>query len=239
VAGLDIVRDHRRIKQQIGYMSQRFSLYEDLTVEENLKFFGGVYGLPRPRLKERTQELLNLVGLYDRRRELARHLALGLRQRLGLASAVLDEPTSGVDPISRRNFWDLIYAMAERQVTVLVTTHYLDEDEFCDRLGLIHGGRLIALGAPRELKAAVPEQILVVQPDRLAEALEVARTLPQISDAAVFGDSLHITTTACVAAEAALRQALAARQIEVRRTACIPPTLEDAFISLVTRAKAG
>jgi len=247
VAGLDIIRDHRRIKSQIGYMSQRFSLYEDLTVEENLTFFGGVYGLPRKRLRERSAALLELVGLTERRRELARHLALGLRQRLGLAAAVLhepailflDEPTSGVDPISRRNFWDLIYAMAERQVTVLVTTHYLDEDEFCDRLGLIHQGRLIALGTPRELKEAMPEQILVVYPDRLAEALELARTLPAVMDAAVFGDSLHLTTSSLAAAESALREACAARQITLRRLGRNPPTLEDAFISLVTRHRRG
>jgi ABC-2 type transport system ATP-binding protein len=247
VAGLDIVRDSRRIKQQIGYMSQRFSLYEDLTVEENLTFFGGVYGLSRSRLKERTGELLELVGLSERRRELASHLALGLRQRLGLASAVLhepsilflDEPTSGVDPISRRNFWDLIYAMAERQVTVLVTTHYLDEDEFCDRLGLIYEGRLIALGTPRELKETVQEQVLAVYPDRLGEALAVAKTLPQVSDAAVFGDHLHLTTASPEAAEAAVSRALAERRITVRTLRRIPPTLEDAFISLIGRARQG
>jgi ABC-2 type transport system ATP-binding protein len=247
VAGLDIVRDSRKIKQQIGYMSQRFSLYEDLTVEENLTFFGGVYGLSRARLRERTEELLELVGLSERRRELASHLALGLRQRLGLASAVLhepsilflDEPTSGVDPISRRNFWDLIYALAERQVTVLVTTHYLDEDEFCDRLGLIYEGRLIALGTPRELKETVQGQVLAVYPDRLGEALAVAKALPQITDAAVFGDHLHLTTSSPEAAEAAVSRALAERHIAVRAMRRIPATLEDAFISLIGRARQG
>jgi ABC-2 type transport system ATP-binding protein len=158
VAGLDIVRQSEQIKQNIGYMSQRFSLYEDLTAEENLTFFGGVYGLPAARLKERSREVLQMVGLLERRTELTRNLALGLRQRLALASAILheppilflDEPTSGVDPISRRNFWDMIYAMAERGVTILVTTHYMDEAEFCDRLVLIYQGRLIAQGTPRE-----------------------------------------------------------------------------------------
>ena len=179
VDGLHIVRDQDLIKARIGYMSQRFSLYEDLTAEENLSFFGGVYGLPPDRLKERLEVILKMVDLTDRRRDLTRDLALGFRQRLALASAVLhepsilflDEPTSGVDPISRRNFWDLIYAMADQGVTVLVTTHYMDEAEFCDRLVLIYQGRVIAAGPPRNLKASLPETILAVYPDRLGEAL--------------------------------------------------------------------
>jgi ABC-2 type transport system ATP-binding protein len=244
VDGLDIVREHQRLKERIGYMSQRFSLYEDLTAEENLTFFGGVYGLSPERLAARRDEVLELVGLADRRRDLTRDLALGLRQRLALASAVihepsilfLDEPTSGVDPISRRNFWDLIYAMAARGVTVLVTTHYLDEAEFCDRLVLIYQGRIIAQGTPRELKASLPETILAVYPDRLGEALEVARNLPQISEAAVFGDGLHLSTPEPRAAEAALRQALAQAGITVRDCLPVPPSLEDAFISLIQRA---
>jgi ABC-2 type transport system ATP-binding protein len=240
VGGLDIIRDHDRIKQHIGYMSQRFSLYEDLTAEENLWFFGGVYGLEKDRLQERLQQTLNLVGLWERRRELTRNLALGLRQRLALASAVLhepsilflDEPTSGVDPISRRNFWELIYAMAEGGVTVLVTTHYLDEAEFCDRLVLISQGRLIAQGTPRELKQAVAEEIIAVHPDRLGEALEVARKLPQVTEAAVFGDGLHITAAEAAAAEAALQQAFKKHRITIKQMYRIPPNLEDAFISL-------
>ena len=160
VGGFDIIRENDRIKQSIGYMSQRFSLYEDLTAEENLTFFGGVYGLPAARLRERLTEVLRLVGLEDRRRQLTRTLALGLKQRLALASAMihepailfLDEATSGVDPISRRKFWDLIYDMARGGVTILVTTHYMEEAEFCDRLVLIYQGRIIAQGTPRELK---------------------------------------------------------------------------------------
>jgi len=245
VAGFDIVRETDQIKQHIGYMSQRFSLYEDLTAEENLTFFGGVYGLPPARLRERTTEALGQVGLLERRRDLTRNLALGLRQRLALASALLheppilflDEPTSGVDPISRRNFWDLIYGMAAKGVTVLVTTHYMDEAEFCDRLVLIYQGRLIAQGAPRELKAMVPEDIIAVFPDRLEEALEVIRRLPQISEAAVFGDGLHVATTKGPEAEAAMKEALAAAGINIRRLGRVEPSLEDAFISLIERAE--
>ena len=244
VAGLDIIRQQTEIKQHIGYMSQRFSLYEDLTAEENLTFFGGVYGLSTARLKERIREALNLVGLYERRSEMTRNLALGLKQRLALASAILheppilflDEPTSGVDPISRRNFWDMIYAMAERGVTILVTTHYMDEAEFCDRLVLIYQGRLIAQGTPRELKGLVPEQIIAIYPERLGEALEVVKPLPQVAEAAVFGDGLHVAAARAEEAEAAITAALAARGIAIRRMGRVDPTLEDAFISLIMRA---
>ncbi len=199
VDGLNIVRDHDRIKARIGYMSQRFSLYEDLTAEENLTFFGGVYGLPPARLQTRLEEVLTLVDLTDRR-------------------------------------WDLIYAMADRGVTVLVTTHYMDEAEFCDRLVLIYQGRVIAEGHPRDLKEALPETILAVYPDRLGDALEVARNLPQVAEAAVFGDGLHVAALRPEEAEAALEQALAQAGIGVRSLTRITPSLEDAFISLIQRA---
>jgi ABC-2 type transport system ATP-binding protein len=191
--------------------------------------------------------VLQLVGLWERRTEMTRNLALGLRQRLALASAILheppilflDEPTSGVDPISRRNFWDLIYSMAEKGVTILVTTHYMDEAEFCDRLVLIYQGRLIAQGAPRELKQMVPEQILAVFPDRLGEALEVIRALPQVAEAAVFGDGLHVAAREAEAAAAAVQAALATRGIRLFRLQRVEPSLEDAFISLIQQAGEG
>ncbi len=244
VAGLDIIRENDLIKQRIGYMSQRFSLYEDLTAEENLNFFGGVYGLPPMQLRNRIEQALGLVGLLDRRQELTRHLALGLKQRLALASAILhepsilflDEPTSGVDPISRRNFWDLIYAMAAQGVTILVTTHYMDEAEFCDRLVLISQGRIIAQGTPRELRQAVPEEILAVFPDHLGEALAVLQELPQVTEAAVFGDGLHVTAASSREAEPVVRAALEARGITIHRLFGVAPSLEDAFISLTRRA---
>jgi len=247
VGGYDIIREQDRIKAHLGYMSQRFSLYEDLTAEENLRFFGGVYGLPAGRIKERSRELLNLVGLWERRQEMTRLLPLGLKQRLALASAVLHEPrilfldeaTSGVDPISRRNFWDLIYAMAAQGVTILVTTHYMDEAEFCDRLLLISQGRVIAQGTPRELKAAVPEQIIAVYPDPagLGEALELIQQLPLVKEAAVFGEGLHVAALRAAEVEPAVKELLAAYHIAIRRMSRINPTLEDAFISLVDRAR--
>jgi ABC-2 type transport system ATP-binding protein len=244
VGGFDIIRQNEQIKSHIGYMSQRFSLYEDLTAAENLDFFGGVYGLSASRLKARITEVLTLVGLEERRGELTRNLPLGLKQRLALASAIihqppilfLDEATSGVDPISRRNFWDLIYAMAEEGRTILVTTHYMEEAEFCDRLMLIYQGRIIAQGTPGELKGEVREAILAVFPDDLDGALQLIKKLPQVAEAAVFGDGLHIATTRPQEVEPAIQEILFAHHIAFGRIERVPPSLEDAFISLVQRA---
>jgi len=245
VGGFDIIRENDRIKQTIGYMSQRFSLYEDLTAEENLNFFGGVYGLPVARLRERLTEVLRLVGLEDRRRQLARTLSLGLKQRLALASAIihepailfLDEATSGVDPISRRNFWDLIYAMAQSGVTILVTTHYMEEAEFCDRLVLIYQGQIVARGTPRELKGEVKETILAVHPEHLDAALSLIKQLPGVAEAAVFGDGLHVAVAEPQEGERRIAEVLAAHHIALRRHIDrVRPSLEDAFIAVVQRA---
>jgi ABC-2 type transport system ATP-binding protein len=246
VAGLDIVKDHAHIKEIIGYMSQRFSLYDDLTVQENLTFFGGIYGLGGARLKERSRQVLNLVDLLDRRDQPTRTLAGGLRQRLALASSILhepsilflDEPTSGVDPNSRRNFWELIGDMAQRGVTVLVTTHYLDEAEYCDRLVLIYQGRLVAQGTPLELKQALPGRVLCLRPDDLGQALETVQELPQILEANIFGDSLHLSV-AEDESETDLRSALEGRGVSCQRLERIEPSLEDAFISYIEAAKEG
>jgi ABC-2 type transport system ATP-binding protein len=162
VAGFDIASQAERIKENIGYMSQRFSLYEDLTVEENIAFYGGIYRIPGPRLMERAEWVIRMAGLTERRRSRAGELSGGWRQRLALGCAILhepaivflDEPTSGVDPLSRRTFWELIRTLAAGGVTVFVTTHYMDEAEFCDRLALIYHGQLVAVGTPLELKQA-------------------------------------------------------------------------------------
>jgi ABC-2 type transport system ATP-binding protein len=247
VAGLDLAREAKQIKRQIGYMSQRFSLYEDLTVEENLLFFGGIYGLSPTRARERAQELLGRMDLLERRRDLTRHLAKGLRQRLALASAIihepailfLDEPTSGVDPVSRRKFWDLIYDMADAGVTTLVTSHYLDEDEFCDKLALLYQGRLIALGTPQELKETMAGEILAIYPDRLHEAFEAVRSLSPVTTVSIFGNSLHVATSNPEHAQEMVREALKARQISIRRLVQVAPTLEDAFIAMISRVRGG
>jgi ABC-2 type transport system ATP-binding protein len=245
VSGLSIIRQQDEIKHLIGYMSQRFSLYMDLTAEENLRFFGGVYGLPADRLRVRIDEVLELVELRDRRREPVGRLALGLRQRLALASAIiheppilfLDEPTSGVDPVSRRNFWDLIYAMADRGVTILVTTHYMDEAEFCDRLVLMYHGRIIAQGTPRDLKNETTEEIVAIYPDQLARALRIIKKLPIVTRAAIYGAGLHVVAERAQEAEPVLSQALTDQGILIKRMHRVSPNLEDAFISLIERTK--
>jgi ABC-2 type transport system ATP-binding protein len=247
VGGLDIIKDHAHIKEIIGYMSQRFSLYDDLTVQENLTFFGGIYGLGGARLKQRSRQVLGLVDLLDRQDQPTRTLAGGLRQRLALASAILhepsilflDEPTSGVDPNSRRNFWELISDMAQRGVTVLVTTHYLDEAEYCDRLVLIYQGRLVAQGTPLELKQALPGRVLSLRPDDLGQALEAVRGLSLVQEANIFGDSLHLSVPTGEGVEEELRSALRARGVSCRRLEEIEPSLEDAFISYIEAAREG
>ncbi len=245
VAGLDVVAENKRIKQVIGYMSQRFSLYDDLTVQENLSFFGGVYGLSPGQVSRRSDEVLELVSLSDRRRDLTGTLSGGLRQRLALASAILhqpeilflDEPTSGVDPNSRRNFWDIIGDMAAQGVTILVTTHYLDEAEYCDRLVLIYQGRVVAQGSPHELKHSLPSQVWGLTPEPLAEALEIARRVPGVTEANIFGDSLHVNAAPHYDVAGPLAQALAAAGVKAGDIAPIEASLEDAFISYIQAAK--
>ena len=172
VLGFDVVRQTAEIRQRIGYMSQRFSLYNDLTVVENLNFFGGTYGVRGPRLAARKDYVLEMAGLKGRERELAKNLSGGWRQRLALGCAILhepemlflDEPTAGVDPISRREFWDLLYSLSDKGRTIFVTTHYMDEAEHCHRLAFIHRGRLVALGSPEAIKAEkMCGQVLEIQ----------------------------------------------------------------------------
>ena len=247
VAGHDLWTERAAIKRVIGYMSQRFSLYEDLTVGQNLEFYGGVYGVP-PRLRaERTRWALEMAGLAGRERQLTRELAAGWRQRLALASAVLheprilflDEPTSGVDPISRRAFWDLIHAMARKGIAVLITTHYMDEAEYCERLALLHRGRIAALGPPEELRrAGRGGPLLEVAVDRPVEALERLEREPGVREAALFGTTVHVGVADAAAAAGRLRAALEAAGIRVERIEPIAPSLEDVFVSLI-EAQAG
>src|SRR5512137_1383060 len=180
VAGFDIIREAEEIKKNIGYMSQRFSLYEDLTVEENINFYSGIYRIPAEKKKARNEWVIGMAGLADHRNSPTATLSGGWKQRLALGCAILheppiiflDEPTSGVDPISRRNFWDLIYHMSGEGVTVFVTTHYMDEAEYCDRLGLIYRGELIALNTPEALKTrSMQADVLEVLCDRAEAAM--------------------------------------------------------------------
>ncbi len=242
VAGHDIRTESARIKQIIGYMSQRFSLYEDLTAGQNLDFYGGVYGVPKALRAERRRWALEMAGLVGREATVTRDLAGGWRQRLALACAVLheprllflDEPTSGVDPVSRRAFWDLIRAMARRGVTVIVSTHYMDEAEYCDSLALLHRGRIVALGRPEELRRArLGIDVLEIAVDRPVEALQRLDGHPLVREASLFGASLHVAVAAGADAAPALRAALADAGIVVERVDRIAPSLEDVFVSMI------
>jgi ABC-2 type transport system ATP-binding protein len=226
-------------------MSQKFSLYDDLTVEENIAFYGGIYGLANQRLRMRTEWAVEMAGLQQRRRSPTRLLAGGWKQRLALACALLheppivflDEPTSGVDPVSRRRFWDLIYAMADSGVTVFVTTHYMEEAEYCGRLALIYRGRRIAMGTPAELKASLAgETLLEVRCRGYQDALEAIEGLPMVRDAALFGNGLHVRTDDPRAARAAISQVLAGMGSAVEHMEAIAPTMEDVFVAMIEQA---
>ncbi|AJE04166.1 ABC transporter ATP-binding protein [Geobacter pickeringii] len=242
VAGFDIVRDAEEIKKNIGYMSQKFSLYEDLTVEENIDFYAGIYKIPDGKRRERKEWVIGMAGLAEHRRSRTAILSGGWKQRLSLGCAILheppivflDEPTSGVDPISRRSFWDLIYRLAGGGVTVFVTTHYMDEAEYCDRLALIYRGEIIALGTPEELKTdRMTEEIVEVACDRPQELMEEIETIPGVKHAALFGRGLHVVTGDAGGAVPAIGRILTSRGVEAERIEKIVPSLEDVFVSLI------
>jgi ABC-2 type transport system ATP-binding protein len=242
VAGFDIARQPEEIKRRIGYMSQRFSLYEDLTVEENIDFYSGIYRIPDDRKGERKEWVIAMAGLARHRASRTAILSAGWKQRLALGCAVLhepsiiflDEPTSGVDPVSRRNFWDLIYHLAGQGVTVFVTTHYMDEAEYCDRLALIYRGELVALGTPAELKERyMAEEIVEVRCSRPQDAMELLETLPGVRHAALFGRALHVVTPSAAEAIPAIEGALVGAGFAVDSLERIVPSLEDVFVSLI------
>jgi ABC-2 type transport system ATP-binding protein len=201
VSGYDITTEAESIKRNIGYMSQMFSLYADLSVEENIRFFSGLCSVPADARQSRTQWVLEMAGLADQRRRLTGELPLGWKQRLALGCAViheppvlfLDEPTSGVDPISRRNFWDLIYSLAGGGTTVFVSTHYMEEAEYCQRLALMNRGRLVALDTPARLRASMSEPLLEIRTDSGPAAVECIRDVPGVLEAGLFGRAVHVT----------------------------------------------
>lgn len=244
VGGYDIARQTNLLKKNIGYMSQRFSLYEDLTVEENIHFFGGVYGLSIEKVKERKAWVLEMAGLFGREKSLTRNLSGGWKQRLALGCAVLheprivflDEPTSGVDPVSRRKFWDLINQLSERGITVLVTTHYLDEAEYCNNIILINSGRLIAKGSPKELKSRyITYSILEVDTDDVVRALERLRQQEWVVEISLFGTQLHVGVQDEERSRTLIPSILSEERISVKRIERIVPSLEDVFLHLLDR----
>jgi ABC-2 type transport system ATP-binding protein len=247
VLGIDVAKDPEAVKRSIGYMSQRFSLYEDLTALQNIRFFGGVYGLTGAEARDRERWAVEMTGLAGQENRLTRELPGGWRQKLALACAILhrprivflDEPTSGVDPLSRRRFWALIDEMATSGVTVFVTTHYLDEAEYCHRLALIHAGQLAALGGVADLKSVFAgHAVLEVACPRPADALDVLSDAPWAREVAMFGTRLHVVVEDAEAGRRRIEEALAAAgnlPAEVER---IVPSLEDVFIHHVEEAEA-
>jgi ABC-2 type transport system ATP-binding protein len=242
VGGFDICREPEQVKRTIGYMSQKFSLYEDLTVGENIRFFGGAYGLTRKAVEARLPWVLEMAGLAGRERSLTRTLSQGWKQRLALGCAVLheprivflDEPTGGVDPASRRRFWELINDLSARGITVFVTTHYLDEAEYCNDIRLIHAGRIVAAGSPRELKTKyIRNPILEVSSDRLVEALEILQKEPWVRETSIFGTALHVSVGDEAEGRRLVRERLGREGIAVLRIDRITPSLEDVFIQQI------
>ncbi|HEU4989391.1 MAG: ABC transporter ATP-binding protein [Gemmatimonadota bacterium] len=243
VAGFDLATDAEAIKQRIGYMSQLFSLYADLTVDENIAFFAGLYDVNGERFARRRDWVLRMAGLAEHRQQLTGDLPLGWKQRLALGCAVLheppilflDEPTSGVDPVSRRSFWDLIYALAERGTTIFVSTHYMEEAEYCNRLALMNRGRLIALDRPANLRRRMAEPILEIATDNGPAAVQELQHAPGVIEAAMFGRAVHVVVQDEAHARAALPAFLSAHGLRCDRVTGVRPSLEDVFVSLVRR----
>ena len=242
VGGIDVVQNPEAVKHNIGYMSQKFSLYDDLTVEENIDFFSGIYGVPRARRAERKDYVLEMANLRERRNAATRTLSGGWKQRLALGCAILheppilflDEPTSGVDPIARRSFWDLIYQLSAAGHTVFVSTHYMDEAEYCHRLALMYRGKVIALDSPADLKHSLDAvNILKLECSDILGAMQRLRDLPGITDVAVFGGGLHVRTSDAANAVPSIRAALAQSGIEIAVLEQIQPSMEDVFVGLI------
>ena len=242
VGGFDVMKQADLLKANIGYMSQKFSLYDDLTVEQNIRFFGGIYRLPEDMIKTRLGWVTEMAGLRGKENVLTKTLSGGWKQRLALGCAVLhkprivflDEPTSGVDPVSRRKFWKLIGKLSEEKTTVLVTTHYLDEAEYCHRLLMIHAGKAVAAGSPEELKKrTIKAPILEVTCDRTIEAFEALRTRPFVLDASMFGTTIHAMVREEGEGTRLIRESLAAGGIAVERIESIRPSLEDVFLHVL------
>lgn len=247
VGGFSIMKEPDKVKTQIGYMSQKFSLYNDLTVEENIRFFAGVYGLTGQKFSDRKKWVLKVANLEGKEKLLTGSLPGGIKQRLALGTAVihepkivfLDEPTSGVDPISRRNFWDLINDLSASGITVLVTTHYLDEAEFCNDIILINAGRLIAQGNSKTLKTDyIKNTILEIESDRVVDSMSILEKENWVGETSIFGNYIHIILNDNSKTEADVREILTNKNsINVHRIDKIVPTLEDVFIHLLEKDK--
>lgn len=240
VAGCDVEKNLEQIRQNLGYMAQKFSLYPDLTVRENLEFYGGIYALPPDRLRHRIGEVLERLELSDRLNTLTASLPLGWKQRVALGAAILhepsvlflDEPTSGVDPSSRRLFWEIVDDLCAGGASIFVTTHTMEEAERCDRLAIMHGGKLIAADTPAGLKEDFSGTLFCFDVDPLLQALEASRKMDGVRDAVMFGTAIHLTMDADD--PEASRRSLEAAGITVHDVRRINPNLEDVFVQLIT-----
>jgi ABC-2 type transport system ATP-binding protein len=247
VAGIDVTTRPEAVRRQIGYMSQRFSLYNDLLVEENLDFFSGIYGIPKDLREQRKQSVLEMVGLEGRRRTFTHDLAGGWRQRLALACAIvhdpplifLDEPTSGVDPVARRAFWDLIYQLAESGRALLVTTHYMDEAEYCDRLGLMHGGRLVALGKPAALKKELGSYaVLRLKSPDPTGGMRALENKPYLVDISVTGQDLRLIVREKENNIGDISETCRRSNLSIIQLETLEPTVGDVFMVLADSSSA-
>ena len=243
VVGFDIAKQAERIKERIGYMTQRFSLYEDLSVVENLQFYAGIYGLARKARHARVDDVILRAGLADRRKQIAGTLSGGWKQRVALACATvheppllfLDEPTAGVDPVSRRDFWEQIHRISAEGTTVLVTTHYMDEAERCHRLAFIFGGRLLDVGTPEEIVERRELDAAELEVADAVHAAELLRARPEVDETAQYGHVLRVVTREQTDALALATAVLAEAGIAVKRSRKAAPSVEDAFVSMVRR----
>jgi ABC-2 type transport system ATP-binding protein len=242
VGGFDIIRQQHYIKENIGYMSQKFSLYDDLTVEENIDFYSGIYKIPKKDKSKRKEELIRLAGLGDFRQRLTRTISGGWKQRLALGCALihrpkiifLDEPTSGVDPITRNNFWSIIKELAGQGVTVFITTHYMDEAENCDRMVLIYHGTIIALGSPLEMKTKfMKHEVLEISVDNPQEWSQRLTELEGIKETALFGSNIHAVVLDSVKSIAMIQNVFKAQGADFKKIEKIMPSLEDVFVSAI------
>jgi ABC-2 type transport system ATP-binding protein len=242
VAGFDVARQTERLKEHLGYMSQRFGLYPDLTVMENLEFYADIYGVPRREFAARTERLLGFSHLTPYKQRLAGNLSGGMKQKLGLACALihtprvlfLDEPTNGVDPVSRRDFWRILYQLVREGVTIFVSTAYLDEAERCNRLALLHQGRLLGLGTPDEVKALMPGALLEVRTPEPRRTAALLRARLVGATVGLFGDRVHVAARDPAAVETQIRQLVAAAGFEPLTVRPIEPSLEDVFVSVLS-----
>jgi ABC-2 type transport system ATP-binding protein len=246
VGGVDVAAEPERIRSRIGYMSQRFSLYTDLTVWENLTLYAGIYGIPERRMKKRLKEVMEMIALTGKEESMVEDLPTGWRQRLALGCAVLhqpevlflDEPTSGVDPAARQTFWELIYQLSAQGTAVLVTTHYMDEAEQCNRIGMIFDGTLAAIDTPTLLKEKIPGKVYELEAEDNIRATEVLRQMPGIAEVSPFGRRLHVLTETETPTKKNIRTMLAKAGIAVTSIEQVPPHLEDVFIYLAQTGNA-